>query len=54
MIYTSKVSLTQEEIVDSLAESIRKKYPELAEEEFEITFGWDAYSYICTVSIEHA
>jgi hypothetical protein len=48
-----KINCSNDDVLALLADGIRKKYPELADEEFEVTLTYDGYNYLFKAIVEH-
>ena len=48
-----RINFSNDDIYALLVEAIKKKHPELAEEEFEVTLTYDTYNYVYTASVEY-
>ena len=47
-----RLSFTQDDILKLLAEAIKKKHPELSDDEFEVAFTFDSYNNVCSASVD--
>ncbi len=52
-IPAKRINFTHDDVLALLVDAIKKKHPELSEEEFEVSLTFDSYNNVYAASVEH-